>query len=111
MNNSSNPIMNRLSSMPGRSPPSPHSPPSPADKYINYHQSNSFFLPKDWESRNYEENLHYALKTTFGGGSCDPNGILHQSLANGHGNAIPILSLYCDRSCPQQLLAGFSTFA
>ncbi|KAG1458893.1 hypothetical protein G6F46_005778 [Rhizopus delemar] len=67
MNNSSHPIMNRLSSMTGRSPPSTHSTPSPADQYINYHQSNSFFLPKDWESRNYEENLHYALKTTFGG--------------------------------------------
>lgn len=59
----SNPIMNRISSITGRSPPSYQSTPSPADKPMNYHQSNSFFLPKDWESRNYEDNVNIFTNT------------------------------------------------
>ncbi|KAI8985819.1 S-adenosyl-L-methionine-dependent methyltransferase [Pilobolus umbonatus] len=39
---------------------------SDIDSQINY-QSNSFFLPKDWDSREHHYNLHFVLKTLFAG--------------------------------------------
>ncbi|KAG2210254.1 hypothetical protein INT47_003239 [Mucor saturninus] len=33
----------------------------------NAHQSNSFYLPKDWDLKEYQYNLHFALKSLFGG--------------------------------------------
>ncbi|CEG68836.1 hypothetical protein RMATCC62417_05016 [Rhizopus microsporus] len=65
MNNQSS-IINRFSAI--NSSPSIVSSPSTSEKqHIHSHQSNSFFLPKDWESKNYDYNLHFALKTIFGG--------------------------------------------
>ncbi|CEG74707.1 hypothetical protein RMATCC62417_09875 [Rhizopus microsporus] len=59
-------IINRFSAI--NSSPSIVSSPSTSEKqHIHSHQSNSFFLPKDWESKNYDYNLHFALKTIFGG--------------------------------------------
>ncbi|GAA5802315.1 S-adenosyl-L-methionine-dependent methyltransferase [Helicostylum pulchrum] len=31
------------------------------------HQSNSFYLPKDWDVKEYQYNLHFALKSLFAG--------------------------------------------
>ncbi|CEI95828.1 hypothetical protein RMCBS344292_10005 [Rhizopus microsporus] len=59
MNNQSS-IINRFSAI--NSSPSIVSSPSTSEKqHIHSHQSNSFFLPKDWESKNYDYNVSFLL--------------------------------------------------
>lgn len=59
MNNQSS-IINRFSAI--NSSPSIVSSPSTSEKqHIHSHQSNSFFLPKDWESKNYDYNVSLLL--------------------------------------------------
>lgn len=53
-------IINRFSAI--NSSPSIVSSPSTSEKqHIHSHQSNSFFLPKDWESKNYDYNVSLLL--------------------------------------------------